>query len=128
MALMKRKFTVWGLSRAPVDMLEIEVKDGQSSCYTKTTVEQFFKDRYQLSLRYTCSWTYYIFYTQCLRRFPAAGYGSFKTKCLSESFDEFRQKALFRRSGSIRYLFKNNLFKTNSQKIRKLLNTRIIKY
>jgi len=52
MALMKRKFTVWGLSRAPVDMLEIEVKDGQSSCYTKTTVEQFFKDRYQLSLRY----------------------------------------------------------------------------
>jgi len=50
---MKRKYTVWGLSRPSADKLEFDVEDETSGRRTKTTVAQYFKDRYKLPLRYT---------------------------------------------------------------------------
>ena len=49
---MKRKYTVWGMSTPSADKLQFEVQDETTSRPTKTTVAQYFRDRYRLSLRY----------------------------------------------------------------------------
>ena len=49
---LKRKYTVWGVSRESADRLQFDVDDETSGCRTKTTVAAYFKDRYKMQLRY----------------------------------------------------------------------------
>ena len=48
----KRKYTVWGVSRESADRLQFDVDDETSGRRTKTTVAAYFKDRYKMQLRY----------------------------------------------------------------------------
>ena len=49
---LKRKYTVWGVSRESADGLQFDVDDETSGRRTKTTVAAYFKDRYKMQLRY----------------------------------------------------------------------------
>ena len=49
---LKRKYTVWGVSRESADRLQFDVDDETSGRRTKTTVAAYFKDRYRMQLRY----------------------------------------------------------------------------
>ena len=51
-AYLKRKYTVWGVSRESADRLQFDVDDETSGRRTKTTVAAYFKDRYKMQLRY----------------------------------------------------------------------------
>ena len=48
----KRKYTVWGLSSYSAERLQFDVQDETTGHQTKTTVAQYFKDRYKWVLRY----------------------------------------------------------------------------
>lgn len=48
----KRKYTVWGVSRESADNLQFDVDDETSGRRTKTTVAAYFRDRYGMQLRY----------------------------------------------------------------------------
>lgn len=52
-ASMKRKYTVWGVSSSPADGLQFDIEDEATGRKTKTTVAQYFKDRYRLPLRFS---------------------------------------------------------------------------
>ena len=51
-ASIKRKYTVWGVSGRSADKLEFDVEEEVSGRKMKTTVAEYFKDRYKLPLRY----------------------------------------------------------------------------
>ncbi|XP_022799706.1 protein argonaute-2-like, partial [Stylophora pistillata] len=51
-APIKRKYAVWGVSAKSADRMQFDVTD-EGTCRTyKTTVAEYFKDRYRLTLRY----------------------------------------------------------------------------
>ena len=52
-ATLKRKYTVWGVSGRSADKLEFDIEEEVSGRKMKTTVAEYFKDRYNLPLRYT---------------------------------------------------------------------------
>ncbi|KAL9962338.1 hypothetical protein ACROYT_G031432 [Oculina patagonica] len=51
-ASFKRKYTVWGVSNQSAERLQFDVDDETSGRKIKTTVAKYFKDRYNLPLRY----------------------------------------------------------------------------
>ena len=48
----KRKYTVWGVSPQSADRLQFDVEEEVTGRKVKTTVAEYFKDRYKLTLRY----------------------------------------------------------------------------
>ena len=54
-ASMKRKYTVWGLSRQSAERREFDVEDETTGRRTRTNVAAYFKDRYNIRLRYANS-------------------------------------------------------------------------
>jgi len=51
-AAIKRTYTAWGVSSLPAEKLQFEIEDGTTGRKSKTTVAQYFKDTYNLHLRY----------------------------------------------------------------------------
>ena len=54
-ASIKRKYTVWGVSSQSANGREFDVEDETTGCRTKTTVTAYFRDRYNIRLRYANS-------------------------------------------------------------------------
>lgn len=52
-ASIKRKYTVWGVSNQSAERLQFEVDDEMSGRKIKTTVAKYFKNIYNLPLRYS---------------------------------------------------------------------------
>ncbi|XP_020617491.1 protein argonaute-2-like isoform X2 [Orbicella faveolata] len=51
-ASIKRKYTVWGVTDLPAEKLQFDVQEELTGRKVKTTVVKYFKDRYNLPLRY----------------------------------------------------------------------------
>ena len=54
-ASIKRKYTVWGVSSQSAERREFDVEDETTGCRTKTNVAAYFRDRYNIRLRYANS-------------------------------------------------------------------------
>ena len=54
-ATIKRKYTVWGVSSQSAERREFDVEDETTGCRTKTNVAAYFRDRYNIRLRYANS-------------------------------------------------------------------------
>lgn len=54
-ASIKRKYTVWGVSSQSAERREFDVEDETTGRRTKTTVAAYFRDRYNIRLRYANS-------------------------------------------------------------------------
>ena len=65
-ASIKRKYTVWGVTELPAEKLQFDVKEELTGRKVKTTVAKYFKDRYNLPLRY-CSVTHFYIKSVCFK-------------------------------------------------------------
>jgi len=54
-AAIKRKYTVWGISSQSAERREFDVEDETTGRCTKTNVAAYFRERYNIRLRYTNS-------------------------------------------------------------------------
>ena len=54
-ASIKRKYTVWGVSSQSAERREFDVEDETTGRRTKTNVAAYFRDRYNIRLRYANS-------------------------------------------------------------------------
>ena len=54
-ASIKRKYTVWGVSSQSAERREFDVEDETTGHRTKTNVAAYFRDRYNIRLRYANS-------------------------------------------------------------------------
>ena len=54
-ATIKRKYTVWGVSSQSAERREFDVEDETTGHRTKTNVAAYFRDRYNIRLRYANS-------------------------------------------------------------------------
>ena len=54
-ASIKRKYTVWGVSSQSAERREFDVEDETTGRRTKTNVAAYFRDRYNIWLRYANS-------------------------------------------------------------------------
>ena len=59
-------YTVWGVTEVPAEKLQFDVKEELTGRKVKTTVVKYFKDRYNLSLRY-CSVTHFYINPVCFK-------------------------------------------------------------
>lgn len=63
-ASIKRKYTVWGVSSQSADRREFDIEDETTGRRTKTNVAAYFKERYNIRLRYANSF-YQVESTLC---------------------------------------------------------------
>ena len=66
----KRKYTIWGVSEKSANRKQFDVTDERTGRTYKTTVADYFKDRYRLILRCELQMIYITFRTRPLSDLP----------------------------------------------------------